>query len=162
MHFFHVFTWNFQKEFFTAYLNYKIRSKWAFGKSWKLLFHVAESQQAWLKLLIIRNWSLHGSSLTLANTHGIKSSVTTGSWMKKPFRLWRKDLLDIIRFVSITFTSRTRKSFDILRTGWTTTLWMRLKSQFVRSCEHITITNQILNVRKHRDAPYCDVKNRHM
>ena len=45
----------------------------------------------------------------------------------------KKDLLDIIRFISITFTLRTRKSFDILRTSWTTTLWMRLKSQFVRS-----------------------------
>ena len=108
MHFFHVFTWNFQKEFFTAYLNYKIRSKWAFGKSWKLLFHVAESQQAWLKLLIIRNWSLHGSSLTLANTHGIKSSVTTGSWMKKPFRLWRKKIYWILLDLSLSPSLRGR------------------------------------------------------
>ena len=29
----------------------------------------------------------------------------------------KKDLLDIIRFISITFTLRTRKSFDILRTS---------------------------------------------
>ena len=29
-------------------------------------------------------------TLTLTNFHGIQSSVTTGSWMKKPFRLRRK------------------------------------------------------------------------
>ena len=47
-------------------------------KTFEYLVRIAESQQAWLNLLMIGNGNLHGSSLTLANTHGIKLNVTTG------------------------------------------------------------------------------------
>ena len=41
MHFFHIFTWNFQIAFLTAYLVFTIRLKWAFAKLWKQLVRKA-------------------------------------------------------------------------------------------------------------------------
>ena len=89
-------SWNFQIAFLTAYLVFTIRSKWAFEKSWKHLVRIEESQQAWLKLLMIRNGDLHGSPLILANTrgiHGIWSNVATGSWMKASLSEEKKNFI---------------------------------------------------------------------
>ena len=51
------------------YFHKKIKA--SIQKIMKHLVYLAESQQAWLKLFMIRNRDVHGSSLILTRTHGI-------------------------------------------------------------------------------------------